>query len=186
MSRKSLFMTIFIGVFCLGCAILTWALTPSSAAAQCGSNPPSDSSCYTCHVQDDPVANTGLWHGIHANKDCCARCHGGNCSATDKTLAHQGMVANPLNDIYTSCHSCHPDNYQELAETYAITLNIVPGSIPTPTPAPTEKVISSSLVILPSPGPTTAPAIPLQILLAGLVAIVLIIFGIIWLVMHLI
>lgn len=56
MPRKWRITRIFISLLCLGGAILMWAMTPLPVAAQCGSNPPPDSSCYTCHVKEDPVA----------------------------------------------------------------------------------------------------------------------------------
>ena len=96
------------------------------------------------------------------------------------------MIANPLSDIYTNCHSCHPDDYQEVAEIFAMELGITPGSIATPTPAPTQKVTANSLIILPSPGSNSPAAFPLSIVLAGLVIIILVLFGIITLIMHLI
>lgn len=185
MSRNWLITLVFIGILFLGGSVLVWAMTPTPVAAQCGSNPPPDSSCYTCHVQDDPVSGNGEWHDIHANKDCCAKCHGGNCSTMDKDLAHQGMIANPLSDIYTNCHSCHPDDYREVAETFAMELGITPGSIATPTPAHTEKVIANSLVILPSPGLNSQSGFPLPIALAVLVVISLVLFGIITLITYL-
>ena len=186
MSRKWFITLVIIGILFLGCSVLVWAITPIPAAAQCGSNPPPDSSCYTCHVEQDPVYENGLWHGIHANKDCCAKCHGGNCSTMDKTLAHEGMIANPLSDIYTNCHSCHPEDYQQVAETFAMELGITPGSIATPTPAPTQKVTANSLIILPSPGANSTAGFPLSIVLVGLVVIILVLLGIITLIMHLI
>lgn len=104
----------------------------------------------------------------------------------DKTLAHQGMIANPLSDIYTNCHSCHPEDYQQVAETFAMELGITPGSIATPTPAPPEEVSANSLIILPSPGHNSSAGFPLSIALAGLVVMILMLFGIIMLIMHLI
>jgi hypothetical protein len=168
----------------LGCAGLIWALTPSPVAAECGSNPPPDSSCYTCHVQEHPVAGNGDWHGIHANKDCCAKCHGGNCSTMDEASAHEGMIANPLSDIYTNCHSCHPDDYQVVAKTFAMALGITPASIATPTPVSAEKVNANALVILPSPDSNSPAAFPLPFALAGIVLISLVSIGIVIFIIH--
>jgi hypothetical protein len=95
--------------------------------AQCGG--PQTSSCSTCHAQEDPVNEKGEWHIIHASKDICMNCHGGNGSALDKDSAH------PLDDIYTDCHSCHPD-YDERAARFAPTLGVTPGSCATPTLVP--------------------------------------------------
>jgi hypothetical protein len=185
MSRKWLFTLVFTGIIFLGCAALIWVITPISVAAQCGSNPPPDSSCYTCHVQQKAVVVNGEWHGIHANKDCCAKCHGGNCSTMDIDLAHQGMIANPLSDIYTNCHSCHPDDYQTRAEVFAIELGITPSSISTPTPAPEGKVVAKPLVILPSPILSQQITFSWPAIVGGLTIIVLVLFGLIAFMTHL-
>jgi hypothetical protein len=177
-------LVVFIGLLCLGLAVFVWAMTPSPVAAQCGSNPPPNSSCYTCHVQENPESEIGDWHGTHGRSDCCAKCHGGNCSTMDADLAHQGVVANPLSDIYTNCHSCHPDDYLTRADVFAAELGITPGSSPTATPAPTGKVNASPLVILPAPEPATGSAIPLPFILAGTLFFVVFILGMIVLIIH--
>jgi hypothetical protein len=66
-------------------------------------------------------------------------CHGGNGSAADKDLAHEGLMAHPLDDIYTDCHICHPD-YDARAARFAPTLGVTPGSCATPTPIPVGNV----------------------------------------------
>jgi hypothetical protein len=185
MSRIWLIKLVFIGILLIGGSVLVWAMSPIPVAAQCGSNPPPDSSCYTCHVLEDPVSGNGEWHGIHANKDCCAKCHGGNCRVMDKDLAHKDMIANPLSDIYTDCHSCHPDDYQIRAETFAVDLGITPNSIPTPTPAPAGKLLASSLVILPSPNSSQKSTFPWPAILGSLTIIILFLLGLITLMIHL-
>jgi hypothetical protein len=50
----------------------------------------------------------------------------------NKDLAHEGVVAQPLSDIYTNCHSCHPTDYIERADQLAATLNVTPDSCATP------------------------------------------------------
>jgi hypothetical protein len=102
----------------------------------------------------------------------------------DKNLAHQGMIANPLSDIYTNCHSCHPDDYQMRAEVFAVELGITPSSIATPTPAPAGKLLASSLVILPSPISSQQSTFPWPAILGGLTIIVLFFFGLITLITH--
>src|SRR4030042_4061802 len=184
MSRKWFFTLVFIGLFFLGGSVLVWAMTPTPVAAQCGSNPPPDSSCYTCPVTQYPVYENGLWHGVHARKDCCAKCHGGNCSTMDKDLAHQDMIANPLSDIYTDCHSCHPDDYQSRAVVFSGELGITPSSIPTPTPVPAGKVLASPLVILPSPISSQPSTFPWLAVLGGLTIIVVVLFGLIAYITH--
>ncbi len=126
--------------------LVLWAGSPVRVLAQCGDIPP-DSSCITCHEKEFPVYDQGDWHILHARKDCCAQCHGGNCSATDKGLAHQDMTANPLEDIYTNCYHCHPDDYQARAGQFGLTLGITPGSRPTPTPAAIRAVMAPALLV---------------------------------------
>ena len=55
MTRKWFITLVIIGILFLGGSVLIWGMTPTPVAAQCGSNPPPDSSCYTCHVEEDPV-----------------------------------------------------------------------------------------------------------------------------------
>jgi hypothetical protein len=108
--------------------------TPAVASAQGGDVPessgcsyPPPSSCITCHAQADPVADTGEWHIIHARNDFCRNCHGGDDRTMDKDQAHVGMMPNPLDDTYLSCHACHTD-YQQRAERFAVVLGVTPQS----------------------------------------------------------
>jgi hypothetical protein len=99
--------------------------------------------------------------------------------AMDKDLAHVSMIPNPLNDIYTNCHSCHPDDYQTRAETFATELDITPASCATPTPVPTGEAVSLPLVILPPPVSNTPSGSPLSVVLGGSALIIMFILGII-------
>lgn len=107
----------------------------SNGLAQCGSQA---SSCKNCHEVkgEDPVNAKGEWHTQHAFGDFCEFCHGGNVQATDESAAHQGLVQ-PLEDVKTNCSSCHANDYQTKAQTYATTLGVTigsgtSGSAPTP------------------------------------------------------
>jgi hypothetical protein len=131
MSPKVLFRWIFISS--LAVIVLTLWDGTATVHAQCGV--PQPSSCTTCHAQEDPVSGKGEWHIIHASKDICINCHGGNATTMNKDLAHESLTANPLSDIYTDCHSCHPD-YIGRAQIFASTLGVTPGSCATPTPVP--------------------------------------------------
>ena len=133
-----------------------WGSTPVRVQAQCGDVPP-DSSCIACHETEHPVYDAGEWHILHARKDCCAQCHGGNCSAMDKSQAHEGLIANPLEDIYTNCYHCHPYDYQARAEKFSLALGVTPGSRPTPTPLSLVAAVSHPLVIA-SPDDTSPGA----------------------------
>lgn len=184
MSRKWLITPVFVGIFFSGFGAMVWAMTPLPAVAQCGADLPTESSCISCHDQEAPVYENGEWHGIHARKDCCTNCHGGNCRAIDEDLAHQDMMANPLSDIYTNCHGCHPDDYQARAEVFAVELGITPSSIPTPTPVSKAQMVVGPLVILPSPISSQQSTFPWLAILGGLPIIILILFGIITLIIH--
>ncbi|OGN89594.1 MAG: hypothetical protein A2Y88_06760 [Chloroflexi bacterium RBG_13_48_10] len=176
---------LFFGIILLGFYVVVWARQPSPVVAQCGIDPMPESSCITCHVQEAPVFEDGVWHGVHGRKDCCSNCHGGNCKAMDENLAHQSLILNPLSDIYTNCHSCHPDDYMARAAVFAAELGITPISIQTPTPFPVGKVAASPLVILPSPAAGISSGFPIPIVLGGLAFLILFLLGLITLIMHL-
>ena len=131
MPARRWFHSICILVGLLTVSLVVLWIAPARVLAQC--EIPQPSSCTTCHQSQDPVADKGEWHSIHASKDICINCHGGNGTAMDKDAAHLGMVAKPLSDVYTDCHSCHPDDYQARAGEFAATLQVTPGSCVTPT-----------------------------------------------------
>ena len=106
---------------------------PQAAIAQCEDPQPS---CCACHATAHPVTNEGEWHTVHARKECCRACHGGNDRTNDKETAHVGMTLHPLQDTYLACHQCHPDDYQQRAEIFAVALHVTPqSSEPTAHPA---------------------------------------------------
>ena len=168
---------LLVGLFCLQ--------QTSPVFAQCGD--PQPSSCTTCHAQEDPVSNKGAWHSSHANEDICINCHGGNGTAMDKNLAHEGMVTQPLSDIYTDCHSCHPD-YVERAVPFAATLQITPSSCATPTPVAVSNVSSGlppSSMVLPSNLTSAASSSqPFLFIAGGLAVLAFFFFGLGWLERH--
>jgi hypothetical protein len=135
MSTKELLRWIIISSITV-IIILFWVKI-APVHAECGEPPPS--SCTTCHAQKDPVSEKGEWHIIHASKDICINCHGGNGTTMNKDLAHKTLTTNPLSDIYTDCHSCHPQDYVGRADLFAPTLGVTPGSCATPTPVSVSK-----------------------------------------------
>jgi hypothetical protein len=157
MARQKYWIQGTLGLTLICTGLLLWAGTPGGVQAQCGDIPP-NSSCITCHEKEDPVYEQGEWHALHARKDCCAQCHGGNCSATDQVLAHQGMTDNPLEDIYTNCYHCHPDDYQARAGRFGLALGITPGSRPTPTQPAFAAAIAHPLLVSPQPVQAGGPA----------------------------
>lgn len=151
MFSKRLLILRSIRIICLGLMLGVWAMHPLRAQAQCGDYPP-DSSCTACHEESYPVSGKGEWHAIHAEKDCCWNCHGGNTKVQDKDLAHEGMIVQPLGNTYQNCYACHPSDYQARADRFGLILGIVPDSqTPTPQPAGSvESVEDLQLMILPA------------------------------------
>lgn len=160
---------------------------PTPAFAQC--EEPEPSTCTSCHEIQDPVIDKGEWHSIHANKDICIKCHGGNALAIEKDLAHQGLTAHPLEDIYTDCHSCHPD-YDARAARFASTLGVTPGSCATPTTVAASNISSgppSGNIVIPSNMESTSAAqaqSPFVIITGGLLTLAIFILGLNWLARH--
>lgn len=118
-----LFFTGALMIITVGVAL--FATQP--AKAQCGSQA---SSCKNCHEAQAelPVNADGTgWHQSHAFGDFCYLCHAGNNQATDKTAAHEGMVA-PLSDVEAACQQCHVADLNERAQVYASALGVEIGS----------------------------------------------------------
>ena len=164
-------------VLAIGLSVL---LAPQTAVAQCGDPKPS---CCTCHATAHPVTNEGEWHTIHARKECCSACHGGNDRTAVKETAHAGMTLHPLQDTYLACHQCHPDDYQRRAEVFAVALHVTPQS---------SEPLTKTVVFQPPDnvpplhlaGATTAISAanptPGLLVLVGLVALLLMGLGVIW------
>ncbi|HUH96363.1 MAG TPA: hypothetical protein VLZ89_03335 [Anaerolineales bacterium] len=183
MSTKLLLRSFFMASVVGTIALLLVGVVP--ARAQCGNPPPS--SCTTCHAQEDPVADQGAWHSVHAHQDICINCHGGNGSTMDESLAHAGMNAQPLSDIYTDCHSCHPD-YVDRAAPYAATLQVTPSSCATPTSAvlgSASNGLPPSRMVMPADLASTSAAPQIFLFVAGgLTLLVLFCIGACWLGEH--
>jgi hypothetical protein len=116
----------FLVALGLTIVIIAISLQVTSADAQCGAQA---SSCRNCHEvnQEYSVSDSGEWHVSHAFGDFCQFCHGGNVQATDKNAAHTGMIY-PLENPVSSCASCHPRDYRDLAVTYGDILGVEVGT----------------------------------------------------------
>jgi hypothetical protein len=125
MSAQKISQTLLVASLVMLAIGLVVLFMPQAASAQCDDQKPS---CCTCHATAHPVVDQGEWHTIHARKECCRACHGGNDQAQDKETAHVGIVLNPLTDTYTSCHACHPTDYRQRAEVFAVALHVTPMS----------------------------------------------------------
>jgi len=150
MSATASLRLFLIVVVTLAASLVVW--TAPQVFAQCGDDP-GESSCSTCHENAHPVYEQGEWHTIHARKDCCRDCHGGSDQIDDKDLAHVGLVLNPLEDTYLSCHACHPDDYQSRADRFARALGVKPGS---------SEPMTQTIAMAPGGGsPIVQPVLPL-------------------------
>jgi hypothetical protein len=161
----------WISILAVGLVLLTsWLLLANrtQVLAQCG-DIPARSSCIVCHETSALLSNEQAWHEVHARKDCCANCHGGNCSTMDESMAHEDLSANPLDDIYTNCHSCHPDDYAERAAVFAAELGMSLGNWITPTPVTIVESSEQPLIVEPDASLPSEEKVPTGIFLAGLV-----------------
>lgn len=185
MSKKNLFRGVLTIAFLFGVALIWCAVSASPVLADCGT--PTKSSCITCHAPDGHVEVMGKWNSVHLNQDMCINCHGGNGSTMNKDLAHEGIVAQPLSDIYTNCHSCHPD-YDVRAQIFASTLGITPASCATPTPIPISNTSGeppSGGIYIPNKLVATTPSSQPFLVPGGMLLILTIfLFGLVWLERH--
>jgi len=67
----------------------------------------------------------------------------------DTDQAHVGMMSNPLDTTYLSCHQCHPDDYRQRAEQFAVVLGVTPQS---------DEPVTATVALNPSSG---VPAVQL-------------------------
>lgn len=168
-NKRYLFIKLFILTGTILMIGILWSAVP--ATAQCG-DIPRQSGCITCHETTAPLSANDIWHSVHARKDCCVNCHGGNWQSMDAAQAHEAMTANPLADIYTSCHACHPDDYEARAAVFAQMIGVTPGSRATPTPLPAIVLEEHPMVIQPATSIQSGLLLPAGIILGGLVFIV--------------
>lgn len=127
MQYKKTIVSFLITGMILVIAAGIYLVTATPVSAQCGSQA---SSCKNCHeVQAQlPVNTDGTgWHQSHAFGDFCYICHAGNNQATDKAVAHEGMVS-PLANVKAACQQCHVADLTERAQVYATILGVEVGS----------------------------------------------------------
>lgn len=83
------------------------------------------SSCFRCHngkraaaPGGDPAADP--WHVQHKSvNNSCGGCHQGNPRLMKETIAHNGLVANPVTEPEKACFGCHTSaDAQGLVDTY--------------------------------------------------------------------
>lgn len=152
--KKRTVLALIFSVFSLVLIGSFWLSTPQETEAACGA---STTSCKTCHEVkgEDPVSQKGDWHTQHAFADFCQACHLGVATETDKTKAHAGVVAKPLEQPDQTCASCHPADTATRVAKYGGAATSAPTGNPTSgtstpetgngaAPAGTEKVTPSA------------------------------------------
>jgi len=155
MSKKSISRFTFLAVFIL--LMVSFSLAyPASVSAQCGTGQ-QVSSCKNCHELLTPAFSKSEWHSLHAGKNTCVDCHGGNATDMDKTQAHVGIFANPLTGVYTNCHSCHPSSYQDRAENFGEILHFTPTGLNAPISynQPLSKKVVENTIVMRTPDTIT-------------------------------
>jgi hypothetical protein len=149
--KKTAFYFLFAGM-ALVIAASIYLATATPVSAQCGSQASSCKNCHETQAQDSVNADGTGWHQSHAFGDFCYICHAGNNQATDKTAAHEGMVA-PLADIKASCEQCHAADLQARAKVYADKLGVTINSGST---APASGGNGESAPVTANPASSTA------------------------------
>jgi len=124
--------------FILFAVLSTAPITPALAQDEI---PPEDSTCKTCHENLYLLHDTGKWYCFCGTRLSCTECHGGQVGTMDEDLAHAGMIVNPLVDDAALCQNCHPDNYQEIVEKFALIAGVSDTPHPCPTYVPAAQVI---------------------------------------------
>jgi hypothetical protein len=81
------------------------------------------------------------------------------------------MVRHPLDDTYTSCHACHPDDYQQRAERFAVALGVTPVSSKPLTPTLAAQSPSSGQTFTPSPLMLASPQWTTALVLLALMTV---------------
>lgn len=105
---------------CLSLAIIAAAGVVIPAQAQ-GDEPPASSAahsaCYECHQTEYFLYDNGNWVFFETMHGRCVDCHNGQGDTWDKKAAHDGMIANPLQDNQAACQRCHGVEYQAHMQT---------------------------------------------------------------------
>jgi cytochrome c553 len=107
-----------------------------SAVSAQSEAPPSDTTCATCHENLYLLHDTGKWYCSCKRRADCTVCHAGLEGAYDKELAHQGLIANPIQNNIAACKSCHGEDYDQYIERFALMAGVSQSPSPGPTYVP--------------------------------------------------
>jgi cytochrome c553 len=140
MFRKIVFLTIMAAIL-VGTALFSPGGTGRALAQE--EVPPEDTACRNCHEDQYYLYDSGKWYCLHETKVGCTECHHGRPDTQIKESAHAGLIANPLVQDAAVCQNCHPDDYEERAQTYVSIAGI------SPTPQPYATYTPSTLISQP-------------------------------------
>ena len=118
-------------------SLLVWmgAAVTAPAYAQ-STDPGKDESCLDCHENLYLLHDSGKWYCMCESQARCTDCHGGVVGTVDVDVAHQGIIARPVQDDAAICKSCHPQDYQLHVDKFAAIGGIRPSPCPQPTYSP--------------------------------------------------
>ena len=102
-----------------------------------GETPVPQTACTTCHENLYLLHDTGKWYCSCKRRADCTVCHSGQADTFDEDLAHQGLIANPIQDNPAACQSCHGEDYEDYIKRFALIAGVSqpPPSGPTYVPA---------------------------------------------------
>ncbi len=117
------FMRVLVwGLILVGAFLLTAAVVIPAAAQPAGltqSTTEDVNSCRTCHTRLYQNYDTGNWFCLCAKRnERCVACHAGDETSFEESVAHAGLVPNPLVDPATYCGQCHTEDYQARVDAF--------------------------------------------------------------------
>ena len=131
-----------IDVSILVFVLMLSAVNTSAVSAQ-SETPPPVSACATCHENLYLLHDTGKWYCNCKRRADCTVCHAGRADTYDEELAHQGLIANPIQDNPAACQSCHVDDYEEYIQRFALIAGVSQPRPPGPTYIPVSLAIEA-------------------------------------------
>ena len=123
--------------------VLTFSTVNASVVSAQNETTPPVSPCASCHENLYLLHDTGKWYCMCKRRADCTVCHAGRADTYDEELAHQGLVANPIQDNPAACQSCHADNYEEYIERFALIAGVSQPHPPGPTYLPASLAIEA-------------------------------------------
>lgn len=118
MFKKNIFTFSLIAAILVVIAGLLLHTQPASADS--GTLNGHTSSCLGCHEDLYYNYDTGKHYCLTEASTRCVDCHAGNPEALDEKTAHAGLIVHPiLNGDISRCKSCHQQDAQAHADTFA-------------------------------------------------------------------